>query len=1075
MALPRFSDLQGIYYTLPALPPCHFTGMNTQFFPLRANLDTLQQFCNRYVNIMPHELGWFRVVMPYAYFAVIDYGKMAAMGGNTGWLSQHEVMFTIPVEWYCLQDGEWVFQDWCWLTPFIFVDSETSMTLGRTVWGWPKSLIQVVPNQAVALGSPTGNSPLLRMASAVFPKAYAGAKQEMRIFLEINRAPTPSFVRVPPSADNPFLPWNIASQMFGSGIGFLNDCMMTATGMARSPLGTMLYPSNIGNMMGKAAEMIEPGGQKLFFNTLCLKQFRHSGSPKQYCYQALTLAKMQVTSFNQGGMLGDSHVMLGDQSGGYSIDLWNWPSLPIVDTLGLEVEERWQDGEVERVRLRPVLPIWYDVNMIYNLGHSIAWRSFDRTWHDPRGRSYPPLGGYSDPNEAMYNTSTGASGQALTGPFYFPSATLRVMPLLAHRATLATFIDRYLNVPLHSAGQRFRIWASEHAEVAYVYMAAIHYGKMASESNDIGAWANYNLSFLVPVIHEELKDGTWELVDVGLVPAYTYVDSTTAAITNSEVFGIPASRGRFVCPASVWMTHDGLPPEPEQPLLRVSVELLPAMDEGQQIVERVVAEICQTIGVRETTQSLDGNREAFCQTVTAELLRKYATKVSFSEQLKTARALALSVLAGGASLKHYTLKQFRDVNQPDLACYQSLTCIDRTFNEVFLIKEMELPIQVRIHEYPTQPLVKLLGLIYRERQAGDGEMVYTLEPLRPFWIHASLTDSLGTRILFRAGNSEWRDSVLEMHSGGIGELRAAKRQRSSSQPLPLSTSMDALLSDIPPLRLKSLIESLRGDPLHAQKISPEERRRAIESIDPQMVIESILSREWEDRTSQARWWVERERMERTLKEQLQAEPPSRRAAIRRRFVLKELKHTQSGPHHPDVHAAVLAMLDKIDELTELAKKVETVCENFTRLSASGRVPTQKMLKQHDSFVQKQCAALRGFLSRHQNVHMEALGERLRLLEAPPEERRREQQPSAAEQRANVVLILMRQKEIAQQIFEMLVSEEGRLRVAVLDKLAKAWQKPDFCVRRDIAGGDRDRLFPRELSWADKWFVGWKYS
>ena len=99
MRLPRFSDLQGTYYTLPALPPCHFTGMNTQLFPLRANLDTLQQFTNRYVNIIPRELGWFRAFMPYVYFGVIDYGKMASAGSNQGWLSQHEVMFTFPGEW----------------------------------------------------------------------------------------------------------------------------------------------------------------------------------------------------------------------------------------------------------------------------------------------------------------------------------------------------------------------------------------------------------------------------------------------------------------------------------------------------------------------------------------------------------------------------------------------------------------------------------------------------------------------------------------------------------------------------------------------------------------------------------------------------------------------------------------------------------------------------------------------------------------------------------------------------------------------------------------------------------------
>ena len=81
-----------------------------------------------------------------------------------------------------------------------------------TGWGWPKSLIRVAPNQAAALGSPTGNSPLLRLATSVFPRDYAGRKQEMRIFLEVNREPRPSPVRFPPATDNPFLPWKHRQQ-----------------------------------------------------------------------------------------------------------------------------------------------------------------------------------------------------------------------------------------------------------------------------------------------------------------------------------------------------------------------------------------------------------------------------------------------------------------------------------------------------------------------------------------------------------------------------------------------------------------------------------------------------------------------------------------------------------------------------------------------------------------------------------------------------------------------------------------------------------------------------------------------
>jgi hypothetical protein len=45
------------------------------------------------------------------------------------------------------------------------------------------------------------------------------------------------------------------------------------------------------------------------------------------------------------------------------------------------------------------------------------------------------------------------------------------------------------------------------------------------------------------------------------------------------------------------------------------------------------------------------------------------------------------------------------------------------------------------------------------------------------------------------------------------------------------------------------------------------------------------------------------------------------------------------------------------------------------------------------------------------------------------------------------------------------------RDALLSQLSKAWQKPDFCVRRDAAGPEAERLFPRVESWDDYWYVG----
>ena len=47
------------------------------------------------------------------------------------------------------------------------------------------------------------------------------------------------------------------------------------------------------------------------------------------------------------------------------------------------------------------------------------------------------------------------------------------------------------------------------------------------------------------------------------------------------------------------------------------------------------------------------------------------------------------------------------------------------------------------------------------------------------------------------------------------------------------------------------------------------------------------------------------------------------------------------------------------------------------------------------------------------------------------------------------------------------------REALLNKLSRAFQKPDFCIRRDALGPDRNRLLPITLSWDEEWYTGKK--
>src|SRR5262249_29772101 len=110
-----------------------------------------------------------------------------------------------------------------------------------------------------------------------------------------------------------------------------------------------------------------------------------------------------------------------------------------------------------------------------------------------------------DPNDQLpdawrYNTTLGTSLD-LTGPFDFPNTTLRVLPLLANEDSLNRFLQKYLNKELAPAGQRFEAWGR------YVYLVATSYEEMASDSNNVGAWADNDVVFYVPVRWYHQVDG----------------------------------------------------------------------------------------------------------------------------------------------------------------------------------------------------------------------------------------------------------------------------------------------------------------------------------------------------------------------------------------------------------------------------------------------------------------------------------------------------------------------------------------------------------------------------------------
>lgn len=837
MELPPYSES-----TLSTTPPFRFERVMTVVFPLRAKQESLQRFCDDYLNLIPPQLGYFRASIPYVHLMLLDYGKLAAPATNFGWFSQRELLFSIPLEWYKWVGGRWVFYDWASVTPFVYVDECTSMTIGRTLMGWPKSMVKLQPALTGWMKDPDGSKVELALSARRLGSTPAEAKTELPM-LEIH-GPSRTNVRLPFDATSPLEPWNA--------------WMVAAKGMAALTLEAMTWArelawikpqegSNLENNVRRAAKLAGLGAQWLPWsapfaaNSVNLKQFRLADDPERYAYQAVTNGPIAITAFNRGGSLGNA---VGGASAGYTISLASWPSLPIVDTLGLEAEHVRSPSGPSQALLRPVFPFWYDVDMAYAKTETLAWRWHrEARWADATGKRYElSRNGEDSDQQRSFNTTTGAASPVRAGPFHLPCATLTVMPLLASKRKLNALLKRVLNDPLSTTHEQFAVWSEDDQayDLAYAYLVILEGGEIASRTNNVGSWGDQTVMFCVPV-ERRCKD---QVVGRGLYPAFTFAEDTTDVCTLSELYGISAVQAQFVKRAHAW---DAIQPVAPRTFLEMSVESLPSLHEGSRAESGTLLEFADR-GLGPTLDSVPLSKDAadFCRRLKEELGRKNGYS---AEEMTAGRLQALKLLAFGAPLRLYTMKQFRDAGQPGNACYQSLVEVHVTVQELLQLHELERLLAVRMHERATFPLAHTLGLIPREVKVEQGSLVRGFEPVRPFRLRASLDLHDGSELYSRV-DVHWRmnhrvqlahegSSPQTPHDGRLHELDGALTLRGSG--------------------------SLRQDVerwLEEEKVTWRDVKSAIRSFSgpPQPVIESLLSRSWNDASGTSRIAVAREQL-----------------------------------------------------------------------------------------------------------------------------------------------------------------------------------------------------------------------
>lgn len=855
-----FNNARGPAAAIQVKPPFAFSDVKMTIFPLQANLTRLTQFCDGYLNQAPN-IAQFKPFLPFVYLILLDYGRMSAAAAQTGWVSQREVAFGVPLRW--MQPGEngLAFHDLAFTTPFIFVDNEVSLTTGREVYGWPKLLARLDPTPDDWIRDPHGPRQVFQIRSRA---AADHVGDDLKApFLSVSHTPLSGLMDFPPRLDGLSQTINaMPSTMMGVG-RFWRDALKTAMGVIQSrPVGAPPI-SGFPDLTGARAAIGELGQTRtddfkgmvtgvgktlsslfpaMYSNTINLKQFRDAAEPGETCYQAITAAEMPVQRIGGGGLLGTQSMLAGQFDGGYRVHIMNSSSVPVVASLGLIPSENRDVEGGTMSTFTPVCPFWCEIDMYYGAAKTLAYRGRSGSWTTPEAAKTrrTVLNAVDDVFEKLdealakegapslkeqakaegldveandfrpfeptnpFNTTRGAS-EALGGRFRFPGARLRVLPLLADESVLKRFVAEYLDVPDHMVCTP---WGR------YVYLIVGNYEKITSDMNPSAEFKVREVSFSIPVKCYEAKrpedgderrvnangdidgppDNAGRLLGVAMTTPFNYVDDMGAAITESEIFGVPSLRSVIESPPVGW---DG-DSKDQGILLETKAMVVPMLGVGAEGTRRTLLTVRDNPMIRpDDIAGWNGIAAEWGERLATDMRQKKSERgarqtkaehevdaelwAAHSEAFECARGGAMRLFSGLSTIDTLGLKQFRDSREPTKACYKGIVSRSTRIEQVHSMEDIDKDLTVSILRFPTHPLAEILGLIPKRTVSTDDGMCDEFEPIRPFTLSADLMKERGRTLFERLGDEPWTpvdkaESLLGWRSVGFDEIAKSHEQ-----------------------------------------------------------------------------------------------------------------------------------------------------------------------------------------------------------------------------------------------------------------------------------------------------------
>ncbi|MFN3346801.1 MAG: hypothetical protein ACK42E_03200, partial [Candidatus Bipolaricaulaceae bacterium] len=123
-------------------PPFFFPGVRIWSFLLEADPGSLEDWCDRFLNVSPQFR--FRPVTNHVCLGFNDYPKMVSEAPGMeglGFITQHEYYLMLPVVRKDLDASNFFLpHELTWAFPFIGVDNASSASTGREVLGFQKTV-----------------------------------------------------------------------------------------------------------------------------------------------------------------------------------------------------------------------------------------------------------------------------------------------------------------------------------------------------------------------------------------------------------------------------------------------------------------------------------------------------------------------------------------------------------------------------------------------------------------------------------------------------------------------------------------------------------------------------------------------------------------------------------------------------------------------------------------------------------------------------------------------------------------------------------------------------------------------